>query len=461
LAIAEQAARLGARVILVEKGEMGGDCLNYGCVPSKALLAAGRTAQTIRNAGRFGINAPEPWIDGPAVMEHVRSVQRAIAPSDSMERFESLGVTVLRAPARFVDDRTVEAGSYRIRAGNFVICTGGKPRLPQIPGLARTPYLTNETIFKISDLPKHLLVLGGGSIGVETGQAHRNLGAKVTIFEAGKILAREDPEFVDILKLHLRQEGVDLLEDVSVTKVEARDDAIWVEVNQKGKKVRLCGSHLLVATGKQPNVADLGLESAGVAYSDKGIQVDCELRTTNHRIFAAGDVTGHHPYANVAVYHAWVVLMNALSRIPTKVQYEAVPRVTFTHPELAWLGLSETAAHERSEGIRTIRWPHANIDRALCERDADGLTKYLVTPGGRIVGAGIIGPVAGEQILTWTVLVSQQIPINAFDRIIVPYPTYGYVSRYGTESLKDTYGSGQAARLIARFRSLFRRAENV
>lgn len=448
LAVAGRAARLGARSILIERDKMGGDCLNYGCVPSKALLAAGHAAAVVRNAGRFGIRVPEPWVDGAGVMAHVHEVQAAIAPSDSVERFEALGVTVVREEARFLDHRTLQAGPYRIRARHFVICTGTTAHIPPISGLNRTPYLTNETIFAAKQLPSRLLIIGAGSIGVEIAQAHRNLGVDVAVLEVAQMLGRDDPELVDILRRRLRGEGVEIIEEASVIKAEAADGVVSVEARRGGQTMRLEGSHLLVATGRRPNVSSLNLENAGVRFSEKGVEVDRRLRTTNPRVYAVGDVTGHHLFAHVAGYQAWIVLRNTLFRIPAKVTYDSVPQVTFTHPELAWVGLSETEARRRYPSLRVVRWPFSRNDRAQCDRETEGLVKVLVTPKGQVISAGIIGPAAGEQILTWAMMVARRIPISALVDMIVPYPTYGYASRYAAEDFTDSRVFGPVARRI-------------
>ena len=309
LSVAAGAAQLGADVVLVEKGEMGGDCLNTGCVPSKALLAAGKAAQQGRNAGRFGVTFHEPEIDFAAVGAHVHGVIAQIAPHDSVERFEGLGVTVLRERATFIDRRTVQAGSTLVRAKRFVIATGSTPAVVPIPGLEDVPYLTNESEFDLTERPRHLVVIGGGPIGCEMAQAHRRLGSRVTVLEKFTIMPKDDPELVGVVRDRLKDEGVDIREGADVTRIEGGEGELTVHVDGEA----LACSHILVATGRAPTVGGLGLEAAGVAYSGKGIPVDRRLRTSNRKIYAIGDVTGGYQFTHQAGYHAGIVVQNALN----------------------------------------------------------------------------------------------------------------------------------------------------
>ncbi len=326
LSVAAGAAQMGARVVLIEKGAMGGDCLNTGCIPSKALLAAGHAAQAVRDSGRFGVNGHEPEIDFLKVHDHVHGVIGAIAPHDSVERFESLGVKVIQAAAQFTDSRCLKAGGQVVRARRFVIATGSSPAVPPIDGLAEVPFLTNETIFELTERPEHLIVLGGGPIGIEMAQAHRRLGARVTVIEAFDILAKDDPDAVEVVRRRLIAEGLALREGVRVTRAGRRGNGVAIEVvGADGENETLVGSHLLVAAGRRPNVENLGLEAAGVVYSKKGIEVDARLRTSNKRIFAIGDVAGGYQFTHMAGYHAGIVIRNALFKLPAKVKTHAVP----------------------------------------------------------------------------------------------------------------------------------------
>ena len=429
LTVAAGAVQMGASVVLIEQGRMGGDCLNYGCVPSKSLIAAGRVAHTIRTAGRFGVNGHEPEVDFLRVHNHVKGVIAAIAPHDSQERFERLGVNVLRACARFVGRQEMEADGRRIQARRIVVATGSSPALPPIPGLAEVPHLTNETIFELTERPKHLIVIGGGPIGCELAQAHRRLGARVTVLELLKILPHDDLDAVGIVRDQFRAEGIDLREHVQVKSVAPEGDGIAITLEQAGTEQRLTGSHVLVATGRRPNVDDLGLEVAGIDYDEKGIKVDARLRTSNKRVYAIGDVVGGLQFTHVAAHHAGVVLKNVLFKLPAKVETRAVPWVTYTDPELAHVGLTEAQARQRDIQVQVVRWSFAENDRAQAERAPRGFAKVLVDRRGRICGATIVGERAGELIHTWVLALANGIKIGAMAQFIAPYPTLGEVSK--------------------------------
>jgi pyruvate/2-oxoglutarate dehydrogenase complex dihydrolipoamide dehydrogenase (E3) component len=420
---------LGARTVLIEPGQMGGDCLNTGCVPSKALLASAKAAVAHRHAGALGLRAQAPEVDFKAVHDHVHGVIAGIAPQDSVARFEGMGVTVVREPGRFTGPRELVAGDARVAARRFVIATGSAPLVPPIPGLDGVPYLTNETVFGLRELPRHLIVIGGGPIGCELGQAFRRLGAEVTVIEQAEILPKDDPELVDILRTRLRADGLDIREGARVTRVESVEDGVAVTVESSGTaktiEERIEGSALLLAAGRRPVVEDLGLEAAGVACGRGGIEVDARLRTTNPRVFAAGDVVGGYQFTHMASHHAVVVIKNALFRLPAKVETRAVPWVTYTDPELAQVGLTEAEARRDQGAIRVLRWPFAENDRARAERGVEGLVKVIASPRGKILGASILGAQAGELIQSWTLAIAQGIKISAMAGTIAPYPTRG------------------------------------
>jgi pyruvate/2-oxoglutarate dehydrogenase complex dihydrolipoamide dehydrogenase (E3) component len=429
LAVAAGAVQMGARVVLIEQGKMGGDCLNYGCVPSKSLIAAGRAAHAIRTAGRFGVNGHEPAIDFLGVHDHVKGVIAAIAPHDSQERFERLGVQVIRAHARFVGPREVEADGRRIQARRLVIATGSSPAVPPIPGLADVPHLTNETVFDLTERPEHLVVIGGGPIGCELAQAYRRLGARVTLLELFSILPKDDPEAVRVVRDQLCAEGIDLREQVEVEGVAPEGNGIAVTVKDAGGGRRISGSHILVAAGRRANVDGLDLEAGGIEYSSKGIKVDARLRTSNKRVYAIGDVAGGLQFTHVAAQHAAVVIKNALFRLPAKVDDGAVPWVTYTDPELAHVGLTEALARDRGVAVEALRWAFKDNDRAQAERETTGFAKALVDRRGRIHGATIVGERAGELIQPWVLAIANGIRIGALAQFIAPYPTLGEVSK--------------------------------
>jgi pyruvate/2-oxoglutarate dehydrogenase complex dihydrolipoamide dehydrogenase (E3) component len=451
LTVAAGAALLGVRTVLIEKGRMGGDCLNYGCVPSKALLAAGHAAEAVRRAGRFGVGTTGPAIDGARVYARVREVIAAIAPNDSAERFEGLGATVIPAAARFVGPDAVEAGGRRVRARRFVVATGSSPAVPPVPGLGGTPFLTNETVFDLNAVPGHLVVVGGGPIGIEMAQAHRRLGARVTVLEMARILPRDEPELVEVLHALLRREGIDIREGVKVAAVERDGPGVAVTVEEADGSRRIEGTHLLVAAGRRPNVDGLGLEAAGVAFGPRGIQVDSRLRTTNRRIYAVGDVAGPFPFTHTAAYQAGIVIRNALFRWPAKVDYRAVPWVTYTAPELAQVGLTEAQARAAGHAVRVLRWSFAENDRAQAEGETEGQVKLVVDPRGRLLGAAILGAHAGELIQSLGLAVARRLKVGALAQAIVPYPTLGEVGKRAAGTFFAPKLFGERTKRLVRF----------
>ncbi|WP_193368869.1 dihydrolipoyl dehydrogenase family protein [Pelagibius marinus] len=457
LSVAAGASQMGARVVLVEKGKMGGDCLNYGCVPSKALIAAAAAADKVRHADRFGVNGHEPAVDFPAVRDHLRSVIAAIAPHDSVERFEGLGVTVLQAAARFTGARELEAGETRVKAKRFVIATGSSAAVPPIPGLESVAYLTNETVFELAERPEHLIVIGGGPIGTELAQAQRRLGARVSLLEMDRILAKDDPEITAVARRRLEEDGVEIHEGIAVKEVAAEGNGIAVSLEKDGAQTRLTGSHLLVAAGRRANVDGLGLEAAGVAYTARGIEVDRRLRSSNRHIFAVGDVAlveglGAYQFTHLAGYHAGIVIRNALFRLPAKVDYKALPRVTFTDPEIAHVGLTEAEAREKhGDKVRVLTTSFAENDRARTERAAEGLVKVVVGARGRILGASIVGLHAGELLQPWVLAIDKGLKIGALANVIAPYPTLGEVNKRVAGSYYTPSLFGERTKKIVRF----------
>jgi len=430
LSVAAGAAQLGRSVVLIERHRMGGDCLNTGCVPSKALLAAARAAHTIRTAGRFGVNGHEPEIDFTKVHGHVQGVIRAIEPNDSVERFEGLGVRVIQATARFTGPDTVQTDQgHTIRARRFVVATGSRAAVPPVPGLDGVHYLTNESIFERTAAPGHLLVIGGGPIGLEMAQAHRRLGAKVTLFERGAILPKDDPELVDVVRRALVAEGVVVHEQARILRVEPAGNGIALVLKQGDGEQRVEGTDLLVAAGRKANVEGLGLEAAGIDHTPRGISVDAGLRTTNRRVYAIGDVAGGPQFTHVAGYHAGIVIRNALFRLPARVDYKALPWVTYTDPELAHVGLTEADARGQFRDVRVVRWTLHENDRAQAERATEGLAKVVTRGNGRILGASIVGHHAGELIQPWVLAIQSGLKIGAFTSMIAPYPTLGEVNK--------------------------------
>jgi pyruvate/2-oxoglutarate dehydrogenase complex dihydrolipoamide dehydrogenase (E3) component len=449
LSVAAGAVQMGASVVLIEKHLMGGDCLNTGCVPSKALLAAAHAAEAQRRGHRFGVASQEPAVDFAKVHAHVHGVIAAIAPHDSVERFEGLGVTVIQAPASFTGPREVQAGGQRIRARRFVVATGSSAAIPPVPGLGDIPFLTNETIFGLRERPEHLLVLGGGPIGIEMAQAFRRLGARVTLVERAAILPRDEPEAVTILRQALMREGITLHEGVEVVAARATAAAVELELRGNAGPVLVQGSHLLVAAGRKPNTAGLGLEAAGIAFTARGITVDQRLRSSNRRVFAIGDVSGGPQFTHIAGYHAGIVIRNALFGLPAKVDYAALPWVTYADPELAHVGLTEAAARAAGQDVSTLVHPLAGNDRAQAEHETEGLVKITLGPRGRILGASILAPRAGEMIGLWGLAIQQKLKIGAMASMILPYPTMSEISKRAAGSFyTQSLFSARTRRLV-------------
>jgi pyruvate/2-oxoglutarate dehydrogenase complex dihydrolipoamide dehydrogenase (E3) component len=455
LSVAAAAAAFGVPVVLIEKGKMGGDCLNYGCVPSKALIAAAKQAHMMRHGGKFGIGAVEPEIDFRGVNSHVRGVIDAIAPNDSVGRFSALGVHVIKAEARFKDSRTVIAGDVEIRARRFVVATGSSPLVPRIEGIDSVDYLTNESVFDLTRRPGHLIVIGGGPIGMELAQAHRRLGSRVTVLEAAKALGKDDPELAALVLRQIRAEGVDIRENAKVAKVEKRGNTgIRVHVETAEGRQVVDGTHLLVAVGRAANVAGLDLEKAGIDYDAKGLKVADRLRTTNRRVYAVGDVTGSLQFTHVANYHAGIVIRALLFRLPARQKLGIVPWATFTDPELAHVGMTETEAVKAGKKIRIMRWPYAENDRAQAERRTEGHIKIVAGSRGRILGVTIVGANAAEMINMWALALSKGLGLGDVAGYVAPYPTMSEIGKRAA----ITYFAGAAGKpLVRRLIGLLRR----
>ena len=448
LVVAAGAVQLGLRVVLIERAEMGGDCLNYGCVPSKALIAAAKVAQAQRSGSPFGIDPVEPNVDFSRVMDHVAQVIRAIAPNDSVERFEKLGVRVLKEEARFVGRTELQAGRHRIKSRRIVVATGSRPAAPPIPGLSEVPYLTNETVFDNRSLPAHLVVIGGGPIGLEMAQAHRRLGSRVTVLEAEAFLAKDDPELSAVVLARLRAEGIDLRAPAKIARIERTSSSVTA-ILEHGERIE--GSHLLVAAGRTPIIEGLDLEVAGVEHTRHGISVTPSLRTSNRHVWAIGDCNGLYAFTHMAGYEASLFIRGALFRAPARLDTSIVPWTTYTDPELAHVGLNEREARAKhGDSIRVLSWSFADNDRAQTERQTEGLVKAIVDRRGRILGATIVGAQAGELIQPWCLALAQRLSISALASFVPPYPTLG-------EASKRAAGSFYTDKLFgARTRSLVR-----
>ncbi|MEM8639046.1 MAG: mercuric reductase [Cyanobacteria bacterium P01_G01_bin.54] len=431
LVVASAAAQMKAKVALVEKDKLGGDCLWYGCVPSKSLIHAGRVAYEAQNGSRFGIYTQPPSINFAEAMGHVQNVIKAIEPHDSPERFRGLGVEVIFGSGQFIDRDTFEVNGRKLTARAFVVSTGSRARIPDIEGLAAAGYLTNEQVFSLTERPGSLALIGAGPIGCELGQAFHRLGCPVTILSSrDRIMPKEDPEAALIVEEQFKSEGITVLNQTRPDRVEVIDGKkhLWAD----GKEVAIV-DEILVSAGRIPNVESLNLEAAGVTYSPKGIQVDQALRTTNPKIYACGDVIGGYQFTHVAGYEAVYVLTNALFApikrfFPSKVDYRVIPWATFTDPEVARVGLSEQQARDRyGEDVYVLKQPFAGVDRAQAEGATAGFCKLITRSNGEILGAHLVGPVAGELIHEIVLAMANKLPASKLTGIHV-YPTLSEVN---------------------------------
>ena len=450
LSVAAGAAQMGANVVLFEDGEMGGDCLNTGCVPSKALLAAGKAAHHTSGNAEMGITGITAIVDFATTKAHVADVIATIAPHDSIDRFEGLGVTVIRERACFAGRSKVQSATHTVTARYIVIATGSRPLVPPIAGLDRTPFHTNETIFADPEKPDHLLIIGGGPIGIEMAQAHVRLGCRVTVVEAATIMGRDDTELMKILKSRLTDEGITFIEGIGVKEV-AGDKGEIMATLADGQM--LTASHLLVAVGRRPSTDGLDLAAAGISATPAGITTDKRLRTSTRNIFAIGDVTGRAQFTHMAGYHAGIVIRNMLFKLPARLNDSIIPWVTYSDPELAQVGLTEAAAADMWGGsnIQVMRVPLANIDRAIAERRREGMVKIVTHKNGRILGASILAPNAGEMILAWVLAISSEQKIGKMASLIAPYPTFGDASKQAAGHFFTDKLFSQRTRRIVKF----------
>lgn len=452
LTAAGGAAMFGLRVALVEAGEMGGECLNTGCVPSKALIAAAARAAEGRSGARLGVTLGEPRVDWAGVRAHVDGAIAAIVPEDSQERFETMGVEVIRTRARFLDGTTLLAGNRRLRAPRIVIATGSRPKLPDLSGLVDVPYLTNETLFSLDTLPEHLLVFGAGPIGCEMAQAFRRLGSAVTVIAPEPPLSRDDREAAAVAVDQLEGEGV-VFERRPAVRVEAAEAGLILTLDD-GRQ--FTGTHLLVATGRQACIDDLDLAAAGVKAGPDGIIVDARRRTSNLRIYAIGDCRAGPRFTHVAGYEGSLVALDVALGWPGKVDWRALPRVTYTDPELAQIGMTEAEARERHGEIEVTRQDYTRNDRAVAEDDTRGFLK-LVRHRGRVVGVTIVGARAGELLLPWTQAITGKTSMFALGSAIIAYPTRAEIAKAAAFAALRTRVFGtwpkRWARMVARRRA--------
>lgn len=425
LVVASAAAQLKAKVALVERDRLGGDCLWYGCVPSKSLIHAARVAYEVKNSQRFGVHTNPPTIDFGQATRYVQKVISAIQPHDSPERFEGLGVEVISGVGKFVDRHTLDVNGRKFKARAFVIATGSRPKIPPISGLKEVQFLTNEIVFSLTERPQSLAIIGAGPIGCELGQSFQRLGTEVTLINSRPhLLPKEDPEVADVVEKQFINEGMKIINNARAEKVEIKD----------GKKHLLAGNktiivdEILVSAGRSPNVESLNLEAAGVEYDKKGVKVNEKLQTSNSKIYACGDVIGGYQFTHVASHEAVTVITNALFFPISKVSYRVIPWATFTDPELARVGLTEEQAQKRyGDDIVVLKQDFGDVDRAQAEGATQGFGKIIVRNNGEILGAHLVGKSAGELIHEIVLAMSNNLKISALSGIHI-YPTLSEVN---------------------------------
>ena len=432
LSAAQTAARRGPRVLLVSEGPLGGECTWNGCVPSKALIEAASVRHTAGGAERFGIRVGEVRVDFPAVMDRVHEVIDEIARAEDEAHLEAAGVTVRRGRATLVDAYTVEVGDDRFGARRIVICTGSRPAIPSIDGLADTAFLTNETVFELREQPKRLLVLGAGAVGLELAQAFVRLGSAVDVIDSAAVfLARQDPDIAGVMRDILESEGIRFHLGARALRAARADGEVEVTLGDATGERVLRGDQLLVATGRTPNVGGLGLEAIGVRVGDTGIAVDTHLRTSVRGVFAAGDVTGTLPFTHVAAYQGRLAARNAFER-QRAASYRVIPWVIFTEPEIAHVGLTEPEARRaHGDSVRVATLPFTAVDRASITRRTRGLIKVITSGrpllghagGGTILGAHIAGPGAGELIHEFVIAMQVRAFSGRLAQAIHAYPS--------------------------------------
>jgi len=452
LVVAAGGAALGAKVALVDRHRLGGDCLWYGCVPSKALIQSARIAHTMRHAERWALRPADPAPDLAQVMERVRGVIAGIEPNDSPERFRALGVDVTFGDGRFTAPDAFEIAGRRLTGTTFVLATGSRPAVPDIPGLTQTPYLTNETLFDLREAVPSLLVVGAGPVGCELAQAMRRLGSEVTIVDAAaRILAREDADVVQVVAQQLRDDGIRFCLDAKIRRVAGPTGAIMLTVvASDGRETVLTGTHLLLAAGRRANIEGLGLDAAGVPVADGHVVVDDKLRSSNRRIFAIGDVIGGYQFTHVAEHHAGIVLRHAIFRLGWAKPSRVVPWCTYTDPELARVGLSEADAQERRIPHRIYRFPFADIDRARTDGETLGFAKLVTDPKGRMLGAAIVGARAGDLIAECVLAIGNGLRAEDIAAAIHAYPTMSQVARRAADQRAKARLTPSARRWIQR-----------
>ena len=429
LVVAASAAFFGVKVVLVEKDLMGGDCLNYGCVPSKALIYTGKLKAYMRALGKIGIDLEIPETNFTFVKNYIDRVVKTIEPNDSIERFEGMGVKVLKGEAKFVNKKQVIINDKLVTSKKFVICSGSRPQIPKIQGLNDIPYHTNETIFKNTDNPSHLVIIGAGAVGVEIAQAYSNLSVDVSLLDNNVFLNGKDQELSKILKSRMKSQGVDIYDEVNIREIiKLSKEKYRIVFEKKGEEILKDFSHLLLSTGRVANLDDLALDNAGIKYTKSGIVVNSRMRTSNKRVFAAGDVIGKNMFTHSASYEAGIVIRNILFKVPAKAKMN-VPEVIYSSPEYASIGISEDDAIQNYSSVNILRWPISENDRAITEGHEIGVIKVFVKKNGIILGVKILAPNAADLIVPWMLAMNKKVTIASMANLIIPYPTLSEISK--------------------------------
>lgn len=431
------AANFGAKTMMIEKDRLGGDCTWTGCVPSKALLKAGKVAQQVRMGSKYGLIDEEPKINFKKLINHVHEIRQDIyEDADAPENFEAMGIDVVEGDARFADPHTIEIAlnngeSRTVTSRFFFICSGSSAFVPPINGLDSVNYLTNESLFEIEELPEELVIIGAGPIGCEMAQAMSRLGGEVTVIDmAGRIMVNDDRELTEMLRKKLESESIEFVLGAQVESMDSDGDKISVQVEVDGEPKAITGTDLLMATGRRANVDGLGLDAAGVEYSKKGISVNEKCRTSVSHIYACGDVTGDYQFTHMSEHTAKVATTNALLKYPMKVDSDHVPWCTYTDPELGHVGATENMLQKNGTSYEVYRFPFSKVDRAVTESEGEGLIKVFAKKwNGKILGASVLGTNAGEMISEYAVAMKNGVSLRNLADTIHPYPTYGLGAR--------------------------------
>ncbi len=453
-------ANFGAKTMMIERHRLGGDCTWTGCVPSKVILKAGKVAQQVREASKYGLVDGEPDINFKKVIEHVDEIRREVyEDADRPEIFEDMGIEVVEGEASFIDAHTIEikltnGETRKVRSRFFFIAAGGSAFVPPIEGIESVDYLTNESLFEIKDLPEELIIIGGGPIGTEMSQAFTNLGSKVTVIDmAPDIMMNDDPELTSILYEELKKQGVNYELNASVESVSGSDGRVTVAVEVNGEKKEISGDKLLMATGRKPNVEGLNLDAAGIEYTKKGITVNNSCRTNKKNIYAIGDIAGTYQFTHMSEHMAKVATTRAMLKLPMKMDLKHITWATFTSPEVAHVGSTEKELNTRGEKFETYRFPYSKIDRAVTEGESVGLIKiYAKKITGKILGASVVGAHAGEIISEYAVAMKNGVSLRNIADTIHPYPSWGLGARRAAD---QWYIKNQSAGTVKWIKRIF------